>query len=313
MGELAGEERLHVGGAELARVDAAEAGDDGLLAEERLGAKLPGAVADERSAPKRLRRRLDALRRAIEPLLGKLGLHLAETLPSGRAASGDAGIGTYPGDLLHDARRRFAELVDGVGIAERAGNEAAERAILQLEREVGRRLGGEPGDQRRCEQAPDRQLVLIGVGEQRVAAEEILTLEPHGTVLRFDHLAVGVGIGHVELAQIAVVAENANGEAEALGSLDQNQGEGAPLQIGAAFVDDVDLGEISIPDATREVAPHQARHLAHEAVPEQLSRLRQREGVLAVEEATLGRVRREGRSRPHFQGRSLLRLHGSTV
>lgn len=87
-------------GAVVAGRDRLEADLGGLPAEERLGAQPPGAVAEDESVAEALRRRLDALRRGLERVLGEIALDLA-------AAGPLAGGGACPGPSIASTRAKI--------------------------------------------------------------------------------------------------------------------------------------------------------------------------------------------------------------
>lgn len=130
--------------------------------------------------------------------------------------------------------------------------------------------------------------------EEGVALEEAVAFEGHGQVVGFNHLVLGVRVGHVEFAQVTVVAQHANREAEALRCLDEDQGEVAPLQVIHAFVHVGDVGEPGVLQASGQVAPHQSRDLPHESVAEQLRRLWQGEGSFTEIQPPVQLRRRRG-------------------
>ena len=104
-------------------------------------------------------------------------------------------------DARVDGRRRLAQRVELARVGERAGHEAAERAVLKLEREVVRCAVDKPADQRRVEQLPGAHLVLVVVGGDLIAADERLALELDLAVVHLDELVLGIGVGRVAVGQ----------------------------------------------------------------------------------------------------------------
>ena len=204
-----------------------------------------------------------------------------------------AGDSPRPVDLrdpLEDACGRGAESVELRLLGGVAGDEAGQRAVLELEGESGRRLGRQPLDQARVENLPDGDLVLVLVGRDLVALQEPVALEPHDPIVELDDLPIGVGVGAISLAQLAVVAEDADRELVALGRLGKDKRERAALDVATPFVRVIDLGQPGILEPARQRPAGQAPDLLEEPMAHQLGRLRQGHRGLAMTEAVLRRV-----------------------